>query len=149
MLRFMGSQRVGHDWATELNWTEKMRCELETKVIMVETFLLAHAFILAEKFTSSHFFNWVFSVFSLQPTGFLLQFLIWQVYLLLTLLSLFLKISGNLLISPSFLKDSFDRYRSINWQLFWYIYVWIYTYIYASYCQKLWVSDEKLANNHV
>ena len=24
MLRFMGSQRVGHDWATELNWTELM-----------------------------------------------------------------------------------------------------------------------------
>ena len=24
MLRFMGSQRVGHDWATELNWTEWM-----------------------------------------------------------------------------------------------------------------------------
>ena len=23
MLRFMGSQRVGHDWATELNWTER------------------------------------------------------------------------------------------------------------------------------
>ena len=22
VLRFMGSQRVGHDWATELNWTE-------------------------------------------------------------------------------------------------------------------------------
>ena len=22
LLRFMGSQRVGHDWATELNWTE-------------------------------------------------------------------------------------------------------------------------------
>ena len=22
MLQFMGSQRVGHDWATELNWTE-------------------------------------------------------------------------------------------------------------------------------
>ena len=22
MPRFMGSQRVGHDWATELNWTE-------------------------------------------------------------------------------------------------------------------------------
>ena len=22
MLRFMGSQRVGHDWPTELNWTE-------------------------------------------------------------------------------------------------------------------------------
>ena len=24
MLRFMGSQRVGHDWVTELNWTELM-----------------------------------------------------------------------------------------------------------------------------
>ena len=23
MLRFMGLQRVGHDWATELNWTEE------------------------------------------------------------------------------------------------------------------------------
>ena len=23
VLRFMGSQRVGHDWATELNWTDK------------------------------------------------------------------------------------------------------------------------------
>ena len=23
MLRFMGLQRVGHDWATELNWTEQ------------------------------------------------------------------------------------------------------------------------------
>ena len=22
MLRFMGSQRVGHDWAMELNWTD-------------------------------------------------------------------------------------------------------------------------------
>ena len=26
MLRFMGSQRVGHDWATELNWTELKTC---------------------------------------------------------------------------------------------------------------------------
>ena len=25
LLQFMGSQRVGHDWATELNWTD--RCE--------------------------------------------------------------------------------------------------------------------------
>ena len=32
VLRFMGSQRVGHDWATELNWTESrkghMKCML-------------------------------------------------------------------------------------------------------------------------
>ena len=26
MLQFMGSQRVGHDWATELNWTEHLLC---------------------------------------------------------------------------------------------------------------------------
>ena len=25
MLRFLGSQRVGHDWATELNWTQLNR----------------------------------------------------------------------------------------------------------------------------
>ena len=24
VLRFMGSQRVGHDWATELNWTDEI-----------------------------------------------------------------------------------------------------------------------------
>ena len=24
MLQFMGSQRVGHDWATELNWTQRL-----------------------------------------------------------------------------------------------------------------------------
>ena len=27
VLRFMGSQRVGHDWATELNWTELNSCQ--------------------------------------------------------------------------------------------------------------------------
>ena len=26
VLRFMGSQRAGHDWATELNWTECFLC---------------------------------------------------------------------------------------------------------------------------
>ena len=28
VLRFMGSQRVGHDWATELNWTVIIMCKL-------------------------------------------------------------------------------------------------------------------------
>ena len=27
VLRFMGSQRVGHDWATELNWGKKSHCK--------------------------------------------------------------------------------------------------------------------------
>ena len=26
VLQIMGSQRVGHDWATELNWTESVTC---------------------------------------------------------------------------------------------------------------------------
>ena len=30
VLQFMGSQRVGHDWATELNWTDTAR---ETKIL--------------------------------------------------------------------------------------------------------------------
>ena len=29
MLQFMGSQRVGHNWATELNWTELIQIYLE------------------------------------------------------------------------------------------------------------------------
>ena len=33
VLQFMGSQRIGHDWATELNWTELMT---------VRTILLSH-----------------------------------------------------------------------------------------------------------
>ena len=29
MLRFMGSQRVGHDWATELNWITNFKKEVQ------------------------------------------------------------------------------------------------------------------------
>ena len=32
VLRFMGSQRVGHDWATELNWAEEPEIKLPTSV---------------------------------------------------------------------------------------------------------------------
>ena len=38
VLRFMGSQRVGHDWATELNWTEFDLTSL--KVIVIASLLL-------------------------------------------------------------------------------------------------------------
>ena len=30
VLQFMGSQRLGHDWATEMNWTELNICEIVT-----------------------------------------------------------------------------------------------------------------------
>ena len=33
MLQFMGSQRVGHNWATELNWTELRERSLELETV--------------------------------------------------------------------------------------------------------------------
>ena len=41
VLRFMGSQRIGHDWAIELNWTEWSLCSY-----------------------SSPWFNWIFLLLS-------------------------------------------------------------------------------------
>ena len=38
VLRFMGSQRVGHDWATELNWTESIVWHNECKTLMASSF---------------------------------------------------------------------------------------------------------------
>ena len=37
VLRFMGSQRVGHDWATELNWTELNLLITSLKVLTLNT----------------------------------------------------------------------------------------------------------------
>ena len=36
VLRFMGSQKVGHDWATQLNWTELMEKLLVFKTLSLE-----------------------------------------------------------------------------------------------------------------
>ena len=33
MLQFMGSQRVGHDWVTELNWTEPYNTNTMTRAL--------------------------------------------------------------------------------------------------------------------
>ena len=43
MLRFMGSQRVGHDWMTELNWTE---CYWILKHIATRTYYIAYGTLL-------------------------------------------------------------------------------------------------------
>ena len=40
VLRFTGSQRVRHDWATELNWTETLNVKSVSKVIF-----LAHKYL--------------------------------------------------------------------------------------------------------
>ena len=34
VLRFMGSQRVGHDWVTELNWTEWSLCWSSVPIVL-------------------------------------------------------------------------------------------------------------------
>ena len=38
VLRFMGSQRVGHDWATELNWTDSCKLKLSWKTYELDCF---------------------------------------------------------------------------------------------------------------
>ena len=40
VLRFMGSQRIGHDWATELNWTELNEPKVAIFIAMRVSWLL-------------------------------------------------------------------------------------------------------------
>jgi len=49
VLRFMGSQRVGHDWATELNWTKNILPNPSTKDFFLGLY----------NFTLSHYPFWV------------------------------------------------------------------------------------------
>ena len=49
MLQFMGSQRVGHDWATELNWTA-----ISVHIISIQ---IAEKYILAYEGIQSHLYN--------------------------------------------------------------------------------------------
>ena len=37
VLQFMGSQRVGHNWATELNWTTEYLIKLDTYLTLLQT----------------------------------------------------------------------------------------------------------------
>ena len=36
VVQFMGSQRIGHDWATELNWTESIQIQYAKHTILVD-----------------------------------------------------------------------------------------------------------------
>ena len=42
VLRFMGSQWVGHDWATELNWTEPSNLHFSWSISFYYSLLVAH-----------------------------------------------------------------------------------------------------------
>ena len=51
VLRFMGSQRVRHDWVTELNWTELKSAYLRYKLSLPNLFF--HGIVLSEKYGDS------------------------------------------------------------------------------------------------
>ena len=42
VLRFMGSRRVGHDWANQLNWTELRQTQLRSCNIIIFLILLGY-----------------------------------------------------------------------------------------------------------
>ena len=52
VLRFMGSQRVRHDWATELNWTERWRAGLpysKTHTIYLSSYVYDKNFLSSQE----------------------------------------------------------------------------------------------------
>ena len=69
VLQFMGSQRVGHDWATELNWTDEpldlqyLQAHGNPITQAIEHFVMAteECWIIADYYDRSTSFSWVFS----------------------------------------------------------------------------------------
>ena len=51
VLQFMGSQRVGHDWVTELNWTDLISVIL---LCVCVCYSLSHVWLFATSWTVSH-----------------------------------------------------------------------------------------------
>ena len=89
VLRFRGSQRVGHDWVTELNWTEyflnnmsTVEFDLKNNNILAKYFHMAG--FLRVRTTQIWGFNCVvvgrlFTWFSLLPLIILLLIIFWRV----------------------------------------------------------------------
>jgi len=60
VLQFMGLQRVGHDWETELNWTKKTNNKEHTAYVL---FLKFYGFMIkfhGHMFKSSIHFEFIF-----------------------------------------------------------------------------------------
>ena len=63
VLRFMGSQRVGHDWATEMNWTElNWRYIFFSVIGYFKTLTTVHCEDLFYCFSSVHCFSSLFTM---------------------------------------------------------------------------------------
>ena len=56
MLRFMGSRRVGHDWVTELNWTESLPKPMISANVMtsIEVKLLSCVWLFVTRWTLTY-----------------------------------------------------------------------------------------------
>ena len=70
VLQFMGSQRVGHDWATELNWTEVVKVVQSCPILCNPIDYTVHGILQAR------ILEWVAIPFSLIPQYKLVSFLV-------------------------------------------------------------------------
>ena len=70
VLRFMGSQRVGHNWATELNWTEWCVCTVLRKLALFSLWTKG-GHLRAEQLSARSFRQQDDSVCSASPLWFL------------------------------------------------------------------------------
>ena len=91
VLRFMGSQRVGHDWATELNWTELMHPLILYHKLQAQNVAFPCScpcqlnLSLALSYFSS--FIWYSSFSETSQRGSILLYLLWAYFFLLLFLS--------------------------------------------------------------
>ena len=70
VLRFMGSQRVGHDWVTELNWTEALLLYFNSIVVWEQILYDFYSFI-----NKCSLFWWMFILGSL--LFYIISFIFW------------------------------------------------------------------------
>ena len=60
VLRFLGSQRVGHNWATELNWFSKILITLSTRIFSTNYCLMYNYRKLGKENVLKIKLNWIF-----------------------------------------------------------------------------------------
>ena len=66
MLRFMGLERVGHNWATELNWTELANSQWGSKAISLTAWKEMGSSVWQPFWNWILLMKWIFTLLSLQ-----------------------------------------------------------------------------------
>ena len=95
-----------------LKLCRKQKVQLQTIVTIILAFIHPHVFTFTEIFISSYCLQLLSRVLSFYLVRLPWAFLAGQVY------SLSFCLSGNVLISPSFLKNSFTGYMILGWHFF-------------------------------